>query len=333
MANLERAIFLCENPAAIPNAFDKECIAKLKGLVSLSDTVYTSADLTGLTDVSYVFSTWGMPDLTEEQIAEYLPKLKAVFYAAGSVQRFARPFINRGVAVHSAWAANGVPVAEVAYSEIILANKGFFQCPRIFKEQGKANAAAYHKTFPGNYSASVGILGAGMIGSMVAQKLRANDLKVLVFDPFASDEKLAKLGAVRATLNEVFENCQTVSCHLANNAQTKGMLTYEQFSRMPENATFINTGRGAQLVEADLVRALQECPSRTAILDVTFPEPPEEGHPFYTMPNVFLTPHLAGSAENEVARMGEYMRQECERTLAGEETKWRVTEKMLETMA
>ena len=65
-------------------------------------------------------------DLTEEQIAEYLPSLKAVFYAAGSVQAFARPFLNRGIQVFSAWAANAVPVAEYTVAQIILAGKGFY---------------------------------------------------------------------------------------------------------------------------------------------------------------------------------------------------------------
>ena len=86
-------------------------------------------------------------------------------------------------------------------------------------------------------------------------------------------------------------------------------------------------------VEADLVRALEEVPTRTAVLDVTFPEPPEAGHPFYTLPNVILTPHLAGSHRREVARMGEYMAEEFERVMCGQAPRWQVTEKMLETMA
>ena len=131
----------------------------------------------------------------------------------------------------------------------------------------------------------------------------------------------------------MFEKCQTVTNHTANNEQTKGMLNYSLFSRMKNNATFINTGRGAQVVEADLVRALTEQPERTAILDVTFPEPVEKGHPFYEMDNVFLTPHLAGSAADEIARMGLYMAKSYEQVNAGEPADWEVSLKMLETMA
>ncbi|MBR7097844.1 MAG: glycerate dehydrogenase, partial [Clostridia bacterium] len=125
----------------------------------------------------------------------------------------------------------------------------------------------------------------------------------------------------------------TVSNHLANNAQTRGMLNYALFSQMRQNAVFINTGRGAQVVEDDLVRALMERPDLTALLDVTYPEPPVEGHPFYTLPNCLLTPHIAGSAGDEVARMGKYMLDECQTYLAGEPCKYEVSLKMLETMA
>ncbi len=71
-----------------------------------------------------------MPALAEEEIARFFPKLKAVFYAAGTVQGFARPFLNRGIRIFSAWGANAVPVAEFTVSQILLANKGFFSGPR-----------------------------------------------------------------------------------------------------------------------------------------------------------------------------------------------------------
>ena len=70
-----------------------------------------------------------------------------------------------------------------------------------------------------------------------------------------------------------------------------------------------------------------------AILDVTYPEPPVDAHPFYTLQNCLLTPHIAGSAGDELARMGEYMLRECESYLKGEACKYEVSIKMLETMA
>ena len=73
------------------------------------------------------------------------------------------------------------------------------------------------------------------------------------------------------------------------------MLNGSLFSLMKPNATFINTGRGAQVVEADLIDALKAEPNRVALLDVTMPEPPKPDSLFYKMDNVFLSPHIAGS--------------------------------------
>ncbi len=335
---LPRSIFcVSENVKAIDNAYDEVTRAALRQLTYITDEVYTVKKFENEPecgkDVKYLFSTWGMPTFNEEQIKKYLPDLECVFYAAGSVQPFARPFIDLGVKVFSAWGANGVPVAEVAAAEIILANKGFYGAQQYSKRGDRSGASAYYSRFPGNYNCKVGIIGAGMIGSYVCNILKGYDVEVLVFDPFASDEKLEALGAKRATLEELFSQCQTISNHLANNANTVGVLNYDLFSRMLPNATFINTGRGAQVVEADLVRALKEEPERTAVLDVTMPEPPVEGHEFYSLPNVVLTPHLAGSFNNEVARMGKYMCDEFTAHVKNEPTKYEVSAKMLETMA
>lgn len=113
-----KTIYLCEGEPKIRNVYGTE------------ERIYTKADVLQnplhFRDTEFVFSTWGIPVFTEEEIKEYLPSLKAVFYGAGSVQKFARPFLNCGVKVFSAWAANAVPVAEYTVAQIILANKGFF---------------------------------------------------------------------------------------------------------------------------------------------------------------------------------------------------------------
>lgn len=334
-----KAIILTESTNSVEYVFASRTIQDLIFEAGLFPQFFSKADLLGdpnyFADVEYVFSTWGMPRLEEDEIARCLPRLKAVFYAAGTVQSFARPFLAKGVRIFSAWQANAVPVAEYAVSQILLANKGFFQASR--RLQSKATRAAaydYAFGFPGNFGCSVGILGAGQIGRRVIKALKENfRLDVKVFDPFYPEEAAQAAGVGKCSLDEVFETCQTISNHMANNDQTKGMLTYRQFSLMKDNATFINTGRGAQVVEDDLVRALREKPGRTAVLDVTMPEPPEEGHPFYTMPNVFLTPHIAGSSGQEVHRMSELMLAEFRRFRAGEKSDCEVTPAMLATMA
>ncbi|MBR7098435.1 MAG: hydroxyacid dehydrogenase [Clostridia bacterium] len=332
-----KSIFLCEKTDKIFRVYDPKTVCELQKQTEIEKKIYTKADVLRepalFREVETVFSTWGMPKFLEEEIRNCFPSLKCVFYGAGTVQNFARPFLACGVKVFSAWAANAVPVAEMTVAQIILSNKGYFLTNRLYHANGNKAAEVAFEKCNGNYGETVGIIGAGMIGRLVIQMLKQYRLKVLVFDPFLPIEKAEELGVEKCGLSELYERAFVVSNHLANNEQTKGMLNYELFCRMRENAVFINTGRGAQVVEDDLVRVLEERPDLTALLDVTYPEPPVEGHPFYTLPNCRLTPHIAGSAGDEVARMGEYMLEEYRKYLQGETCQYEVTQKMLETMA
>ena len=289
-------------------------------------------DILGRAD--YLFTTWGFPHFETEEIREYLPGLKAVFYAAGSVQHFAREFLGCGVSVFSAWAANGVPVAEYAFAEIVLASKGFYQRLHRTGDGGTWPNRSVGIEFPGNYEITVGVVGAGMIGKMVIERLKTlSKIRVLVFDPFLPDAAAASLGVTKTDLATLFAESDVITNHLANNPATVGILNGTLFVRMKPHAVFINTGRGAQVAEEDLADALRTVPTRAAVLDVTFPEPPEASSPFYTLPNVFLTPHIAGSIGHEVHRLAEYMADEAEAFDRGLPTKYGVTAKMLETMA
>ena len=284
-------------------------------------------------EVEYIFSTWSMPAFTEEEIAACFPSLRAVFYAAGSVQSFAKPFLARGIEIFSAWAANGVPVAEYTVAQIVLACKGFFLSSRMIDRGHRPDAKAYFNQCRGNYGCKIGLIGVGMIGSMVAEMLKNYRYEVLVFDPFCSEEKAAQLGVTLCSLETIFAECQVISNHLANNPQTVGMLNGKLFELMKETATFINTGRGAQVIESELAEVLAKKPLATALLDVTFPEPIEESNPLRHLENVFLTPHIAGSQGDECYRMAEYMLAEFASFSQGLPTRYSVSEAMLATMA
>ncbi len=163
--------------------------------------------------------------------------------------------------------------------------------------------------------------------------LKNINIRIYVFDPFLPEEKAEELNVKKTTLEEIFTQCDVISNHLADNDKTKGMLGFDLFSAMKPNSTFINTGRGAQVLESDLIRVLKERPDITAILDVTYPEPPEKNSPFLTLDNCILTPHIAGSSSKELCRMGDYMRDEFLLYSENKPTHYEVTLKILETMA
>ena len=333
-----KTIFYNANPAKIDEVYPPVIVEELCSFADMDATVYSKADLlagNGKFDgVEYIFSTWELEPLTEEEIRLHLPSLKAVFYSAGTVQFFARPFLNCGVKVFSAWAANAVPVAEYTVAQIILANKGYYLSAPMVKDRRYEEARRFFvDNYPGNYDVRIGIIGAGMIGRLVIQMLKAYHMDVAVFDPFLPEETARELGVTKVELAELFSTCHVVSNHLANNAATKGMLKKEHFAAMRPYATFLNTGRGAQVVEADLIDVLREREDLLAILDVTDPEPPLDESPFYDLNNCILTPHIAGSCGFEKYRMAEYMLEEFRNCREGKPCRYEVTLKMLETMA
>ena len=117
---MDHRLFLCDNKQNILNAYQDE---QLQGSLILTGEELRAGG--PHPEIEAVFSTWGMPRLTEDEISSLLPGLRCVFYAAGTVQAFARPFLNKGVRVFSAWAANAVPVAEFTLGQILWRIKDF----------------------------------------------------------------------------------------------------------------------------------------------------------------------------------------------------------------
>lgn len=259
-----------------------------------------------------IFSNWGMPEIARETIRAYFPALKAVFYAGSSVKPFAYPFFELGVRIFATGEANAAPAAEYTLANILLANKGVFRASRLYTDgEGYKKARREVEMRSGNYHAKVGLIGVGRVGSRVAELLKAFDVEVLAYDPYLSPFRAKALGVTIAELEEMFSDCDVISSHLPSNPQTRGMLNYDLFSLMQPYATFINAALCEPVVEADLIRALQEVPTRTAILDSLVHENDPANDTFLTMENVILTPHIAGSFGGELERMGEQLVEAC----------------------
>lgn len=285
-----------------------------------------------LADCEFAFSTWGMPQFTKEEIAKYMPKLRAVFYSAGTVQYFARPFLESGIKVFSAFAANAVPVAEYVFAQITLAAKGYFQAEKYYRVL-RPHSLAFANSSTGNFGCKVGLVGLGAIGKMVAEKLKALDVVVYACDPFVPEETAKELGVTLVDMETLFSECDIISNHLANKPELENIFNAKLFKRMKKHSTFINTGRGAQVAEYQLAWSLLCHPSRTFVADVLKNEVFPYISPLFWCPNAMLTPHIAGSTGKEPQRMAYYMMAEMENLLADKPTKYEVTLESLERMA
>ncbi len=303
-------IFLSDHPGEIFRVFPEELRGRMASALSfLSPEPLTGEELLFhplRREVEVIFSTWGMPRLTREQWGE-LPRLKAVFYAAGAVSAFARPLLERGILLSSAWRANAVPVAEFVLAQIILSLKHYFQDSATFR-----SPRGFHQVppGPGAYGETVGLLGDGAVATYLDGLLKKTLSVQLRHVPTcqAQDQK---------SLLRLFQTSYVVSNHLPDRPDLEHLLGEELFLAMRPGATFINTGRGAQVDEAGLARALEKRPDLTALLDVTYPEPPPENSPLYRLPNVRLSSHLAGSLGQETQRLGETAFQEYQRFRQG----------------
>jgi phosphoglycerate dehydrogenase-like enzyme len=275
-----------------------------------------------LAQVDVIFSGWGAP-LMDEAFMKMAPNLKAVFYGAGTIRHFTTDaFWDRKVAITSAYAMNAVPVAEYTLAAVLLSLKNFWKHAHAAKQNG-----AYAERVPcaGAYGSKVGLISLGMIGRLVRERLRPFDLDVLAYDPFVTPEQATVLGVEMVSLEDIFKRCDVVSLHTPWLKETEGMIRGAHFEMMKPNSTFLNTARGAVVNEPEMISVLQKRPDLVAWLDVTYPEPPVQDSPLWTLPNVVLTPHIAGSQNAECQRMGRLMIDEFDRWSRGEGLKWGIS--------
>ncbi|MFI9553123.1 hydroxyacid dehydrogenase [Nonomuraea endophytica] len=293
-----------------PQVFPDVYAPVLDRIRAQADIVYGPAAHPAPTQADVLCTSWGAPVL-DRALLEALPRLKLVLYAAGSVRKIVTPeFWDRGIPLVSAYTANAVPVADFTYAQIVYALKGGWR----YVLNARATRSPLPRTpQPGLYGSRVGLVSLGAIGRLVADRLRALRLEVVAYDPSADYE-----GVRMAGLDEVFATSDVVSVHTPLLPETRGLVGRSLLASMKQGATLLNTARGAVLDQIALLEVLAERPDLFAVLDVTDPEPPEPGSPLFTLPNVVVTPHIAGSLGAERGLLGELVAAELERFATGQ---------------
>jgi phosphoglycerate dehydrogenase-like enzyme len=288
---------------------------------------------TELGRIEVLITSWGCPPVGPDIVAR-MPRLRLIAHLAGSVKGFLDDAVwRRGILVTNAVAANAVPVAEYTLAAILFANKRVIQLQRAYAE-AKENRAPWTREAPnvGNYRKTIGIIGASHVGRLVIRLLRPFDYEVLLYDPYVPPLAARDLRVSKVTLSELLTRSDVVSLHAPLLPETRHMLSARELSLMKDGATLINTGRGALVEPAALEAEL--CRGRLfAVLDTTEPEVPPPDSPLYHLPNVFLTPHIAGSLGRETERLSDYIVAEVERFARGISLKFLVRREQLPRLA
>ena len=164
---------------------------------------------------------------------------------------------------------------------------------------------------------TLGILGFGRIGQLVATRAQAFGMKVVAYDPFIGAERYRELGIAQAeSPGELYAVADFITLHLPKTAETEGWLNAEAFAQMKDGVRILNVARGPLIVDEDLQQALDCGKVAGAALDVFQSEPMTE-HPLFSYPNVIVTPHLGASTSEATDRAGYQAAEQVVAALSG----------------
>ncbi|MCX5562549.1 hydroxyacid dehydrogenase [Streptomyces sp. NBC_00038] len=310
-------VAIAMQPEVAALALTEELTARLDKSVDVRPGIIvdfaTPASRSRLADVDVLLTGWGCP-LVDHSVLDAAPRLRAIVHAAGSVKQHLTPEVwRRGILVSSAASANAFPVAQYTVGAILLAGKRAFRLAHDYTQGRYKNKLADDT---GNHERVVGIVGASRTGRLVLELLAPHGFRLLVSDPTLDARAAAGLhpaGQVELVdLDELLGHSDIVSLHAPALPETHHLLDDRRLALLRDGAVLINTARG-QLIDTEAL--FRHCADGRidAVLDVTDPEPLPAGHPLLSLPNVMVTPHVAGAMGTEIRRLGEFAVTEIER--------------------
>ena len=177
---------------------------------------------------------------------------------------------------------------------------------------------------------TLGLVGFGYIGRLVAQKLAGFNLKVLVYDPFVSEEALREFNAIKATKEELFQQADFISLHARLTDSTKGLIGKDVLKLMKPTSILINTARAGLIDEEALYEALKNKQIGGAALDVHSSEPLQENSKWLELDNVTLTTHIAGTTAEALTNSPYILIRDINKLIAGEKPEFILNPEVLE---
>jgi phosphoglycerate dehydrogenase-like enzyme len=286
-----------------------------------------------LSEIAVLVTGWGCPRI-DAAVIGLAPHLRLIAHSAGTVKSFIAPEVfDAGITVTNAAAANAIPVAEFTLAAILFANKNVFGFRELYRSKRDQTHPEQLTDEPvGNWHKTVGIVGLSRIGRRVIELLRPFDLSVLVHDPYLSAAEATALGVRNLPLDDVIGRADVLSLHAPALDSTRHMIDARRLALLRDGSTLINTARGSLVDQTALTRELVSG-RISAVIDVTEPEVLPATSPLYDLPNVLLTPHIAGAVGRERERLGEMAVAEVERFLRGEPLVHRVAAATLHLQA
>ena len=317
--------------------FHEDEIARLRNAGDLSEEMPDEWDEKQVSeiirDADAVITSWGTGRLTKE-ILDSAPNLRIIAHAAGTVKGIVTEAVwERGIIVTNSAEANAISVAQYTFALMIMMLKEvpfYMMNTRHGGWRGEEDTEEHPLSEP--YRVTVGVVSASRCGRQFISMLRDMDVRILLYDPMITAQDAQKLGSEKVALDDLMANSDIVSLHAPSIPATHHMIYRGNLRLLRDGALILQTSRGSVVNEADLVAELKTGRIRAAI-DVTDPEPPSENSLLRSLPNVVLTPHLAGAAGKGCWRMGSHTVTEIENALSGKPPVYPVTRDMLEWMA
>ena len=308
------------NKEATTKIFSNESLEKLSqmGELVVNDDINTNPDAKRARELinggNIVITSWGSPNLNED-ILSAAPDLELVIHAAGSVKGIvSQELWNKGIRVTGSAPVLGMGVAETTLGLTITSLKHIWSLSENTKNGGWNEERNKVREL---FDINIGVISAGFVGKHYIKLLQNFEVNVLLYDPFISEEKAREMGAKKVELEELLRTSDVVSIHAPSVPATNKMINKDTLKLMKDDAILINTARGSIIDEADLIEELKKG-RLFACLDVTDPEPPVKDHPFRQLPNVIMTPQIAGLANTGLKRIGKFVVSELERYLNNE---------------